>query len=371
MGSCEKMQCTLQKAGSSSHTTIILRLAHYPKELVQTMINYLYTGIMEKPQYSECELFEQLLAEYDLMPNYTLNPKDLEIIGKVHKMKEAEQMKSTLHQNIKPEVIDTIETKNYNSMEDYPNDANKGIIGVKIKQEMDYSIELNCANEVNDGNHAGTADQAMEYDKHELITDVDHNEHLDRDGTVDDTFKKRKKRQDWSMICVPKMGPTKRKFLSNGPKVISANKRQLSGTKSKYQIMPGFHKKVDTQIKSEPLDPDENIEINKNVETTETFNANICEDIDDGLGDPKTLKDIMRDSMGDEYVLGMEWGFTRWRKHHSCDDCKDGFADFKKLIQHYHEWKRYEIILNDQGMEGHFQIIHPWPTWEYIFIFKH
>ncbi len=359
MGSCEKMQYTLQKESSSPHTTTILQLAQYPKELVQTMINYLYTGIMEKPQDSECEIFEKLLAEYDLIPNYTLNPRELEIIGKVHKVKQAEELNSTLHQTVKPEVMDTIETKNYTIEDDYPNNANNGIIGFKIKQEMDYRVELNCPDEVNDKNILGT-DQAMKYDKHELDTDVDHNEHLDRDGTVDDLFKKRKKRQDWSMICVPKMGPTKRKFLSSGPKVISANKRQLSGTKSKYQIMPDFHKKVDTEIKSEPLDPDENIEKNENVENRETVNAN-SEDIDDGLGDPKTLKEIMRDIMGDEYVLGMEWGFTRWRKQHSCGDCKDGFADFTKLIQHYHEWKRYEII-NDQLTEGHFQMMHPWPA---------
>ncbi len=42
----------------------------YPKNLVQMLVSYLYTGVLERPARNELELFEQLLQEYSLMPNY-------------------------------------------------------------------------------------------------------------------------------------------------------------------------------------------------------------------------------------------------------------------------------------------------------------
>ena len=47
-----------------------LSLAQYPKNMVQTMVTYLYTGIMENPHDTQCELFRQLLSEYGLMSHY-------------------------------------------------------------------------------------------------------------------------------------------------------------------------------------------------------------------------------------------------------------------------------------------------------------
>ena len=83
------MHHTLEKYGKNrQHSYTIIRITQFPKHLVQIWISYLYTGIMEKPEESECALFTQLLAEYDIVPCYTLNPRDLEIIGKMHNIKE-------------------------------------------------------------------------------------------------------------------------------------------------------------------------------------------------------------------------------------------------------------------------------------------
>ena len=72
------MQYTIQKNMSQQNSSnppkqITLCLTQYPKNLVQTLVNYLYTGLMEKSivQKNEFELLDLLLYEYDLMPHCT------------------------------------------------------------------------------------------------------------------------------------------------------------------------------------------------------------------------------------------------------------------------------------------------------------
>ena len=126
------------------------------------MINYLYTGVMEKPHNTQNTLFEQLLAEYDLMPEYTVNPKDLELIGKVHEAKVPKKAPSTLDQagilkrekEIKPEMDTECATEGHatygvNKGNDAPGELHNDIedrayyykSDHKIKREIEYTVE--------------------------------------------------------------------------------------------------------------------------------------------------------------------------------------------------------------------------------------
>ncbi len=59
-----------QQNKHSQQNNINIFMEPYPKNLVQMLVSYLYTGTLERPARNELELFEQLLQEYSLMPNY-------------------------------------------------------------------------------------------------------------------------------------------------------------------------------------------------------------------------------------------------------------------------------------------------------------
>ncbi len=57
---------------AGQHIKTCLPMIQYPTHVVQMMVNFLYTGIMEKPGDGYSELFELLMAEYGLMTWSTL-----------------------------------------------------------------------------------------------------------------------------------------------------------------------------------------------------------------------------------------------------------------------------------------------------------
>ncbi len=259
MSSSEKMQCILQRnaslEGAAPRTSTMLRLSKYPKELVQTMLNYLYTGIMEKPQNPECELFEQLLAEYNVVPHYTVDYRDLKMIGEMPGYHRANSIRSVISDSdsetieIKQEIEQNSETEDYSNDNrdvqddstqcnvDSYNDDNKGVTDVEIKQEVEYDVEVNCDEDFDEDNNEDTG-QAIDNDTHEPDANVDDDDvEIVAVEDVDKSSHSDQPEEEWSMICVPKMPPTKRKFVSNGSASIklNTNKRHSFGTKKELE----------------------------------------------------------------------------------------------------------------------------------------
>ena len=93
---------------SLSHT------APYPMSMVQTMVNYLYTGSMEKYQGNEPGLFKQLVGEHGLTPHYKVTSAK-ETSAKTAKVPDVGHSEHTIE--IKQET-DTAYTPTYHSVPD-------------------------------------------------------------------------------------------------------------------------------------------------------------------------------------------------------------------------------------------------------------
>ena len=213
--------------------------------LVQIMVSYLYTGVMEKPPDFQCKLFEQLLAWYGLMPEYTINPKDLERISKVQETIELQKVPCT------PEQTTNWEVNNGIKQEWVTANAVKGnyMCDAKIKQEIEYTVEDHSMNdedivsdEISDNNDFGDDIQTRDHALDDNIPDHDNIEpdimdlDIQDDNKVNDINKDRGKehgkckemqneKEDWSMNSMPRMGPVKGPILLfHGPKAINAEK---------------------------------------------------------------------------------------------------------------------------------------------------
>ena len=294
-------------------------MTQYPMNMVQTMVSYLYTGIMQKPGGAECELFEQLLAEYGLTPEYTVNAKDLERIGKVQETGEPQKVLSIPAQAVNPDTQNKIEQEMTPEMEfenylihgannaDHAHhhindDAHDNSGDCEIKKEIENMVDDNSMSDVDDltcvGNDSDDVDDDNDLDNilgynepsdHTLDntavcqdnTDIDmidlddiedHNEPNDHawDNTVPDhdnpdidmlglddvedqneaddvsnndseeqntSEEISQDKEEWSMLCVPKMRPAAGSKLSfHGPRVINANKGKRFRTEPESKI---------------------------------------------------------------------------------------------------------------------------------------
>ena len=194
---------------------------------------------MEKPEESECALFTQLLAEYDIVPCYTLNPRDLEIIGKMHNIKEEvcsisnNPLNSDVIIKIKQEVEDSSNGGYSDDREDTMEDngANNDINDVEIKQEIDYNDDMSCAHEGdNDKDNLIDTFHASSNDTEEYETDGGHDIDLENEAKAnvhDDRSSGAEDDEQWNMVCVPKMLPMKRQFVFKGPKALIINRHLL------------------------------------------------------------------------------------------------------------------------------------------------
>ncbi len=122
--------------GANQPQDITLYMAPYTKDMVASLVQYLYTGVMEKPQEKDLVLFDQLLDDYGLEPNY-LHPVTYTIPQKPVKIKAKSKQALNNRQVEKAHTVpDQI--------------GHLGII--KIKQEMDINDEMEkeiCRDESN------------------------------------------------------------------------------------------------------------------------------------------------------------------------------------------------------------------------------
>ena len=159
------MQYALQKNSSRlflSHGNvgrpegqITLLMTQYPKNLVQTMLRYLYTGIMEKPQETEFKLFEQLLDEYGLMPRYTSESATLVKHSESQKQGTEEMVDKTFEELVKqikqePECDDISHTDNVDQITDHQADDTAMTINDCESQEKDLNDVDSGENSEND-----------------------------------------------------------------------------------------------------------------------------------------------------------------------------------------------------------------------------
>ncbi len=129
---------------------ITLSMVQYPMHLVQSLISYLYTGVMEKPKEKETVLFNQLLDEYGLMPHFapTFDNERLDKVCKVQNQiskDEAREKKLTKEVLSLPEETAT----SFSASHDHKEHTEQFDINNEIKVEMDtdYATEDNSVND--------------------------------------------------------------------------------------------------------------------------------------------------------------------------------------------------------------------------------
>ncbi len=135
ISSCDSLGFLLQNGSNKSQqTSTTLPLTQYPTIIVQMMISYLYTGVMEKPDDKYTELFDQLMAEYELMPDDTIS---------LDRTTSSEQLDTEGHV---PQTLDVNEKVPEMTK---PLDSNQSS---RIKQEIDteYTTKLHAINDAHD-----------------------------------------------------------------------------------------------------------------------------------------------------------------------------------------------------------------------------
>ncbi len=324
MSGCVKMQRTLQENQGYQYkikrkrpqNITILSMTQYPVNMVQTVVSYLYTGIMQKPRGTECELFEQLTAEYGLTPEYTVNANDLERIGKVQEAAEPQKVPNTPGQaaNLgfpsgnKQEMTPEMEFENYlihgenncdHAHHHINDDAHDNSGDCEIKKEIENTVDDNTISDVDDLSGVGNDSNDVD-DDNDLDDILDHNEpnnhtldntavcqdHTDinmidlddiEDQNEADDINKDKdeeestseeisqEKEEWSMLCVPKMRPAVGPKLSfHGPRVINANKGKRFRTEPDSEI---FTPKPDSKMDL-ILDCENEVETDLNLDMT-------------------------------------------------------------------------------------------------------
>ncbi len=132
-------------------------MTQYPMDMVQKLVCYLYTGMMEKPQGKEWELLQQLLDEYGLVPHYadTLQntPSSESLDGEIHNdvSNNDEVVNSECTNEIKEENITTSDSAD-NSISYIDNDMieDDNIVEDESMSEIDEVDNVNNVNNNDD-----------------------------------------------------------------------------------------------------------------------------------------------------------------------------------------------------------------------------
>ncbi len=334
MSGCVKLQSILRKQRACQGKLQTLQLTKYPRNMVQTLVSYLYTGIMEKPQDDQNELFEQLLDEYDLMPHYTANPKVLEKICKVYEVKDPQKVHFTSHDygvanKIKQE-FDTEHTTNNGriAVVKLYNDSHRDIGDYEIKKEEDHTMNDvaesdhgNAADDVNDSTNVGLKRERKvnlnldhqnqveteiktELNSSEMEEDVEAGNTIDNDSISDhDNAADEYTYNDMKN--------------SDGEHGETGDDRTKQMVKHTVVVNPKCERDNNNDLDNDSKD--ENKSIDSVVDKNEEWN------IDD-----------------QEWMLGMEDKFKKWRETHSCDLCDKGWPDFTKYMDHFYETEGLE-----------------------------
>ncbi len=285
-------------------------MTQYPMNLVQTMVNYLYTGVMERPHNLQYKVFDQLLTEYGLMPEYTVNPRDLEQIGQVQ-------------ETIKPQREPCTQTDNWEGENDIKQElvTEYGIerdIGGEIKKEIEYTVEDHSMDGVdNVGDDISDNDDID--DDHQTIGHA-------LDGNVPDKMKVETDRfeTDLNVDKINDMGDKCKARVMIEDHSISDTVNELGGMANVKEIM---HTSMDNSIS----------------ERDDNCKQNIDREKIRGRRPLSQRQEWMEwDSDDEEWMEKMEKEFAEWKKNHSCDFC-DGLDDITKLMDHFYEMKGYEM----------------------------
>ena len=172
MSSCVNLQYKLQNRGllPHQHITTILPMVQYPSDMVQKLVSYLYTGVIEKYLREDFELFQQLLDEYGLEPHYTITDKsisenlqDTRMYGN-DELEESEkaELEVEIKQDIdaactvgnKTEKPHASQMKNVKHLDEVNGDEKtKHMSGIKQEIDAAYAMDDHSMDEMYDGDH--------------------------------------------------------------------------------------------------------------------------------------------------------------------------------------------------------------------------
>ena len=301
-----------------------LHMTEYPKYMVQRMVSYLYTGIMEQPQGTGHGLFKQLLDEYGLTPYYTIDPETLEIIGKTHDAIEPERLHLT------PKLAANCELQN------------------EIKQEVDDTIQVQTDEDqsMSDGDEGDDVDDLDDDKNSEDDMDFhdDTIEHKDANG-------RSKEREDWStIICAPSIAPVKDRACAKSKSAKGIVKGIKPSSKLGHQI------EISKNVKS-TLNSNEEIEIKEEIVSEYPIDEHLQSKADDDnqinktkevvdnkhkpdkrcTSDDEAEDDDGDKDNGDDWMLDMEKEFVKYRERHECEVCENGFTSSSQEIDHFYE----------------------------------
>ncbi len=371
---------------STQKNMATVNMALYPKSLVQTIVNYLYTGVMEKPPKNEYGLFEQLLDEYGLLPHYTTNPEDLEIIGKVQVAREPQKTTFTndfcigkvqvvrepqkltsapkqtanilevkLKTEIKQETMDIDYATEGPSLYDTDNGVNvpkqrHDSFDNDDAHEMEYTFNNYSTHDDKKGGHeraydgmdCDTLDHASTNPNVANVNDIPGHNDVDNSKGSGEHQGMSEEKDEWSMMCVPKMVPDlnldkinkMKQEIKAGGTIPEYSKRKMSAYQLAYDDIDG------NEIKNEV----EYI-IVENPKNMDTDKCDVLNNDSEEKYDSKdtTNKEINRDNNDDaDWILSMEKEFVEWREEHTCHLCDKGWDDFTKLMDHFYQLKGYE-----------------------------
>ncbi len=165
MSSCEAMQTVLyditsvsgNNTNSNQHTEVTLPLSSYPKHVVLLLVNYLYTGVLEKPQDKAEELFNELMARFGLKSRdvfsldnvrssaatfaYDQKPLDINAIEKCPESPELQHYNKAIN-NIKQEMGMGYEAEESTEKKEHVQDNATNINGRRGENTDDYATKM-------------------------------------------------------------------------------------------------------------------------------------------------------------------------------------------------------------------------------------
>ncbi len=371
----------MQQKETDPLVTTALSLLQFPKNLVQKLVNYLYTGILERPE--DCSLLDKLLAKYDLKPHYTPDHEDLKVIGKVNKDHKAENVCSTsVHfSDLKSEIK---QEKEDHSGEDNPiseicdvvlnNDllmhveTHEGIGDGSVKQEMNDNIDIIKMHEDDTKQSYDVMDseecngRTRDSDTEQWAANISTPQ-LSARGSKTLAYgsrslkalklNNRTKGSDdgqWTAnISIPQLPVGGFKTVAHGSRVLNTNSIQKQTTFQTKVSSKGTPTELKTNvnaletnvIKKEPADDqteeylkskaddDHTENIKKEVESENESEKLSTNDDDEKDGEAEGEDDWMQD---------MEKEFIEFKKRHiKCPVCENGFPSSKEEIDHFYE----------------------------------
>ena len=202
MSSCEAMQTLLQNCD-------ILPMPCYPTYIVQMLVNYLYTGVMEKPSGEHAELFEKIISEYGLLKDemFLLGPPTTSTFSDVKEGKPQ-------NMDVTEKSVEKTETKDC-----------KEPLG--IKEEIHSDTENETDDSARNKSSAENSDHVQKGNMNEGFTVDQVKQECTSATTTDDII------NTWIATCsknqIKKLGLKKTRKRSKAPKV----KEMLKGKKMK------------------------------------------------------------------------------------------------------------------------------------------